>query len=50
LADRFRSGVREGQVRRLSDLAFGVGDDDARLFCDRRGPLRVAAGHGGAVA
>src|SRR5215467_4158571 len=50
LAHRFGSGVRVGQVGWLGDLAVGVGDDDACLFFDRRGPLRVATGDGGAVA
>ena len=43
-------GVREGEVERLGDLAFGVGDDDAGLFFDCRVPLRVVTSHGGAVA
>jgi len=50
LAHRFGFGVREGEVHRLGDLALGVGDDDARLFFDRRGPLWIATGDSGAVA
>jgi hypothetical protein len=50
LADRFGFGVREGQAEGLGDLSFGVGDDDACLFFDRREPFRIVTSSGGAVA
>jgi len=50
LAYRLGLGVGEGEVDRLGDLSLGVGDDDAGLFLDRRAPLGVVTGHGGAVA
>ena len=50
LAHGFRFGARESQVGGLGDFSFGVGDDEVCLFVDRRVPLGIVTGHGGAAA